>query len=284
MTTSPSARSCTSIRHCERWSIARRLSAIRSSASPAASAVAAVAAALVAWCSPSSRQRDVLGRPAVGQVEGRARPRSSTCDVRRAGRRRPPRDRTSRTRACVRSAIAATSGSSALSTARAVAAQRLDELALGHARSCSWRAELADVGLADVEHQRDVGRRDLTAARRGGRCRARPSPAPGSGSRPSARSTVSGRPSSLLKEPAVATVGARVGEHPGQHVLGRGLALRAGDRRRPRRPGRAPTAGAAPARASSCRAACTSSTSTVGTPVAGVPSTPAAPPSTAAAA
>ena len=46
----------------------------------------------------------------------------------------------------------------------------------------------------------------------------------------SARSTVSGSPSSLLKEPWVATVGAGVGEHRGEQVLGAGLALRPGDR------------------------------------------------------
>ena len=46
----------------------------------------------------------------------------------------------------------------------------------------------------------------------------------------SARSTVSGRPSSLLKEPERRHRRARVGEHLGQHVLGAGLALRAGER------------------------------------------------------
>ena len=44
-----------------------------------------------------------------------------------------------------------------------------------------------------------------------------------------ARSTVSGSPSSLLKDPRVATVSARGGEHAGEQVLGGGLALRPGD-------------------------------------------------------
>ena len=46
----------------------------------------------------------------------------------------------------------------------------------------------------------------------------------------SARSTVSGRPSSLLKEPNGRDRRARGGEHLGEHVLGAGLALGAGQR------------------------------------------------------
>src|SRR3712207_9415176 len=41
----------------------------------------------------------------------------------------------------------------------AVAAERLDELTLGR-RDRVLRPELADVGLADVEHERHVGWRD----------------------------------------------------------------------------------------------------------------------------
>ena len=40
-----------------------------------------------------------------------------------------------------------------------------------------------------------------------------------------ARSTVSGTPISLLRLPAVATVGAGGGQHLGEEVLGAGLAL-----------------------------------------------------------
>ena len=46
-----------------------------------------------------------------------------------------------------------------------------------------------------------------------------------------ARSTVSGTPISLLRLPAVATVGPAAAEHLGEVVLGAGLALGAGERR-----------------------------------------------------
>ena len=101
----------------------------------------------------------------------------------------------------------ATSGSSALSTASpsGASASMISPLA---AAIASRRAELPEVGGADVEHDRrrpggaiahSVG--DVADAR------ATPSPGPGSGSARSACSTVSGRPTSVLNDPAGATVG-----------------------------------------------------------------------------
>ena len=78
----------------------------------------------------------------------------------------------------------------------------------------------------------------------------------------SARSTVSGTPSSLLLLAAVATVGSGGGQHVGEQVLGAGLALRPGQRQhRSRRGGRRRGGPAGP------RATAGSATTTVGATV-----------------
>ena len=122
----------------------------------------------------------------------------------------------------------------------AVVGQRLDQLALGYG-DLLLRPELTEVRAADVEHQR---RRRAARSRRARRCarrRGRPSRAPGSRVDSSTRSTVSGSPSSLLKEPRGRHRRAGVGQHLREHVLGAGLALGARDRQHRQGSGRPAT-------------------------------------------
>ena len=164
MTSTPSARSVTSIR--------QRLTR-RARADSAAAIVGQRQAALEGDGGRGQRVADVVradepqrhGRAAPRRVQrrtgpGRAR-RASTSAARTSASAASPNGEDPGARCATR--IAGTSGSSALSTATPVGGQRLDQLALG-LRDRLAGAELAEVRAADVEHDADP---------RAGRCSVR---------------------------------------------------------------------------------------------------------------
>ena len=108
-----------------------------------------------------------------------------------------------------------------------VRGQGLDELALGH-RDLGLGAELADVRLADVEHQRDVGRGDR--AQLGEVADPACAHLQDEEAGPVVGAQHGQRQAQLVVErPGGGHGGRVVGQHPGQHVLRGGLALGPGD-------------------------------------------------------
>src|SRR4051794_3489849 len=202
MTVTPSERSATSIRPREVAVASLRAPATVARSRPKDTATAAAAVAFQAWCSPTSRILTRARSPPAWSVKD-GRPRSS-----RAG----SSNRTSassavpkvRTRPLVRAAMARTSGSSALSTATPSSPSASTSSPLAWAIP-AWEPNSPMCALPTFSTSAISGRATRQEASRSPTCRA-----PISRTRysvaVSARSTVSGRPSSLLKEPKVATV------------------------------------------------------------------------------
>ena len=139
--------------------MARRLAAIRSSGSPAASADGGRGSGVEGLVLPQQAERDLRARVAVRQHE-RCPPEVVDLDGVEPdlGIGGPPEG----PRACLGAGgHRGHEGVVEVEHRRTVGPQRLDELALRHG-DLLLGAELPDVGLAHVEDQRDVGRSDRT--------------------------------------------------------------------------------------------------------------------------
>ena len=230
MTTTPSARSVTCIRHARHRAArptARRRR--RSRLSPHSSATAAAASALPTWCSPLSRSATAAEPDRGVDAEATRRPSSSssTSAARTAqSAARPTRHDPGRRpvgHRAHRAVVAVEDGDTAVGGGR----QRLDQLTLGR-RDRRAAAELAQVRRADVEDDADARRRDLgqvadvadaAGARLGDQ-------EPGVCVGPQHGVRVA----QLVVERAGRGDGRpEPGQHLGEQILGRGLARRAGD-------------------------------------------------------
>ena len=193
-----------------------------SSGTPTATAIAAAARAFSTWWAPLWRSVTGCHSPAwPSSNDGRSR--SSTSTPRAVTSPPGPKVRTAGVGAARHGGDQVVVG---VEHGRAVGRQRLDDLALG-LRDRLARAELADVGGADVEHGGDLRRRDLAQV---GDV---PDPPGAHLDHEVAGLGVGGQHGQWDAElvvvvAAVATVGPAPAEHLGQVVLGAGLALRAG--------------------------------------------------------
>ena len=200
-------------------------SAISARSAPSATPAAIAARALVRLCASAKGKwkRCVAGR-GRDQRLGHARPRPAP---------RPPRRRRrgrSAAAAARRSQVRLQLAGLDRDDRGAVGRQRVEDLRLGGGDRLD-RAEQLDVDRADVgDHRRRRARRS-PPARRSGRRRASPSPAPGVSVSSGASRIVSGSPISVLRFSRLAWT--RPGQQRPGDVLDRGLADRAGDAEHP---------------------------------------------------
>ena len=176
--------------------------ATTSSETPTETATAAAAAALPAWCSPTSPMDTRASLPSYDSRKvGRPTSSSLTSSNRTSAPGAVPKVTT---RPRVRSRMAETRGSSAFRTAVPLSSSASTSSPFACAMPC-WEPNSPMCALPTLRTSETSGRATSHAARRSPMWRA-----PISRTRcsvaVSARSTVSGRPSSLLKEPYVATV------------------------------------------------------------------------------
>ena len=176
---------------------------------------------------PGQRQRHVhrLGRPGAGRSACRGRCRASLSAETSKARSRPNQT----TRPARRSPMRRRRGSSPFSTATPPGARPSRISALASAIASTDVEEL-QVHRRHVRDHRHVGPRDVREGRAARPPPTCPAPAPPPCARRSRRSSVSGRPYWLLRLPSVLSTGPARREQRGRHLLGGGLAGRAGDR------------------------------------------------------